>query len=104
MTLRYTCAAGDIGSKVRVEVNGKMLEGIISQVHDPKPLPSPDRVPRRGEVYERVWAPLSLGAVQLGEGRTRISITALNVAGKRVMDLKAIELRRLPHSPGKSRR
>lgn len=95
VTLRYACAAEDINSKVRIEVGGSAVEGTVGRAHDLKPLPSPDRVPRRGEVYEKVWAPLTLGTVRLDQGRTRLSVAALSVAGRQVMDLKAIELRRV---------
>ncbi|MDQ3651473.1 MAG: arylsulfatase [Acidobacteriota bacterium] len=95
VTLRYACAAEDINSKVRVEVGGSAVEGTVGRAHDPKPLPSPDRVPRRGEVYEKVWALLTLGTVRLDQGRTRLSVGSLGVAGKRVMDLKAVDLRRV---------
>ena len=95
VTLRYTCAKENVNSKVRVEVGGKSVEGAVKQAHDSAPLTSPDRVTRRGEVYEKVWAPLTLGEVQLTQGRTRLTVTALSIAGKQVMDLKSVELRRI---------
>jgi len=94
VTLMYVCPKGDVGSKVRVEVGGKSVEGAIRRAHDPEPIPSPDRV-RRGEVYEKVWAALTLGAVRLNTGRTRLVVRAVTKPGKAVMDLKAIRLMRL---------
>ncbi len=94
VTLMYVCPKGDVGSKVRVEVGEQKVEGIIRRAHDPEPVTSPDRV-RRGEVYEKVWAPLTLGAVKLNKGRTRLYVKALTKPGKAVMDLKAVRLLRL---------
>jgi len=94
VTLMYVCPKEDVGSKVRVEVSGQGVEGVIRRAHDPEPIPSPDRVPR-GEVYEKVWAPLPLGAVKLNKGRARLYVKALSKPGKAVMDLKAVRLRRL---------
>jgi hypothetical protein len=93
VTLLYTCAPADIGSRVRVEVGGQSVEGVIKQAHDPSPLPSPDREPRP-EVYEKVWAELPLGQLNLNAGRTRLTVSALSVAGKNVAELKAVRLRR----------
>jgi len=61
---------------------------------DPPPIPSPDRVPR-GEVYEKVWAPLKLGTIELAKGRARLTVRASTKPGGQVMDLKAVRLRKL---------
>ena len=94
VTLMYTCPKEDIGVKVRVEIGNKSLEGVVNKVHNPAPLPSPDRVPR-GEVYEKIWAPLTLGAVELSKGRTKLVVRALEIPGNKAFDLKAVRLRRI---------
>ena len=94
IALMYTCAKENVGAKVRVEVGGQNVEGVVDRAHEPDPIPSPDRIPR-GEVYEKVWAPLTLGAVNLNKGRTRLAVKALTKPGKTVMDLKAVRVRRL---------
>jgi arylsulfatase A len=92
--LMYVCAEENVGGKVRVEVGGKSLEAVVSKAHDPEPIPSPDRVPR-GEVYEKVWAPLTLGSVRLSKGRTTLRVRAVDIPGKQAIDLKAVQLRRV---------
>ena len=72
----------------------RRVEGAIEKAHDPDPVPSPDRYPR-WEVYEKVWAPLELGTLDLPKGPARLTVKALSVAGEAVMDLKAVRLRRL---------
>jgi arylsulfatase A len=94
VTLLYSCAQADLGSRVRVEAGGQRVEGVIRRAHDPPPLPSPDREPRP-EVYEKTWAALPLGALKLDAGRARLSVSAVSVAGKNVAELKAVQLRRI---------
>jgi hypothetical protein len=99
VTLMYICPEENAGVKVRVEIDGESLEGVVSKVHNPAPLPSPDRV-RRGEVYEQIWAPLTLGAVELSKGRTKLIVRALEIPGDRAFDLKAVRLRGLRRRAG----
>ncbi|MFN0111934.1 MAG: arylsulfatase [Blastocatellia bacterium] len=94
ITLLYSCPAADVGSRVQVEVGGQRVAGVIKRAHDPLPLPSPDREPRK-EVFEKTWARLTLGSLSLGAGRTRLSVNAVSVAGKTVAELKAVQLRKV---------
>ena len=94
VTLKYVCAEENLGATLRVTVAGQSVQGKIAKAHDPEPIPSPDRVPR-GEVYEKVWAPLTLGTVDLPKGKTRLVVRALSKPGSEVVDLKAVQLRRV---------
>lgn len=94
VTLMYICPEQDVGSKVRVEVGDQHLEGVVGLAHDPEPIPSFDRF-IRDERYETVWAPLTLGAVDLDKGRMDLAVKALTIAGEQVIDLKAVRLRRV---------
>ena len=94
VTLMYTCPESDVGANIRVDAGGRSVEGALTRAHDPAPIPSPDRVPR-GEVYEKVWAPLTLGTLALEKGRTQLVVKALTRPGKAVMELKAVRLRRV---------
>ena len=94
VTLMYCCPATNVGSRLRVEVADRTLEGVVDKPHDPEPIPSPDRV-ARGEAYEKVWAPLTLGSVELPEGQAKLVIRALKIAGKQAPDIKAVQLRRM---------
>ena len=90
----YVCPQENLGTKLRVELGGRTLEAVVDKAHDPDPIPSPDRVPR-GEVYEKVWAPLTLGTVDLDTGETRLILKALDIPGKQACDIKAVQLRRI---------
>ena len=91
VSLMYTCPAQDVGAKVCVEIGGRRVAGVLDKAHDPEPVNGPDRYPR-WEVYEKVWAPLELGAVALPKGPSRLVVRALTKPGNAVMDLKAVRV------------
>ncbi len=93
VTLMYNCAAKDLGAKVRVELGGGHVDGTVTEAYDPGYVPSPDRVKRRGELYEKTWAPLKLGTVEFDKGPGRLTVKALSKPGAEVMQLKAVRVR-----------
>ena len=93
VSVLYTCAQANLGTRLRVEVGGRVVEGGVDVAHDPAPLPSPDRV-KRGEVYEKVWATAKLGAMALEPGEMRLVLRAVEIPGEQVCDIKAIRLER----------
>jgi hypothetical protein len=94
VTIMYTCSRENLVTRLEVNLGGKRVEGVVREVHDPEPIASPDRV-GRGEVYEKVWVPLTLGTVELAPGATRLVARALENPGKRACDVKLVRLRRL---------
>jgi len=94
VTLLYTCSPQNVGAKIRIAVNDQQIEGVIRQPHDPAPIPSPDRTPRR-TVDEKEWGHLQLGQLNLDSGRAKLYVKAVTKPGKEVCDLKAIRLRRV---------
>jgi hypothetical protein len=94
VSILYTCGRESLGTRMQVDVGGQTVEGVVEKVHDPAPVASPDRVPR-GEVYEKVWAPLTLGTVEVAAGATRLVARALEIPGRRACDVKAVRLRRV---------
>ncbi len=91
--LYYTCAAADVGSKVEIALGESRLVAAVSPAHDP-PLRGAenDRVPRVGESYMKDFRPLRMGAIKLPQGRGPLTLRAVEVAGKHVMDLRGIVL------------
>lgn len=51
-----------------------------------------DRVPRKGESYQKEFRPLALGTMKLPPGRTILSLRATEIPGKSVMDLRMIRM------------
>lgn len=101
VVLYYTCPAPDVGSLIEVSFDNESVRGRVSLAHDP-PLygMEHDRVPRETESYMKDFRPLSLGHIRLRHGRGTLTVRALEIPGKQVMDLRAIELRQLPPRAG----
>ena len=89
----YTCPAADTGSTIELSFLDSHLTGKVSEPNDP-PLRGAenDRVPRRGESYVKDFKPLRLGTVALSQGRGLLTLRALSVPGKQVMDLRSLVL------------
>ena len=89
----YTCPAADVGSKVELNFNDSRVEKIISEPHDP-PLygKEHDRSPREAESYVKDFKPLPFGTLDLKPGRGLLTLKALSVPGKSVMDVRLILL------------
>src|SRR5262249_15268477 len=89
----YTCAREDVGSRIEVSFKGSRLAGVVAEAHDP-PLRGAehDRVPRQGESYVKDFKPLRLGVLSLEPGRGFLTLRALHVPGKHVMDVRGVAL------------
>ena len=90
----YTCAAENVGSVVRLSFLGNSMMGVISEANE-SPLigAEHDRV-ERTESYDQNYKPLSLGVIALEAGRGELVMQAAKIAGKQVMDLRALMLAR----------
>ncbi|MBI5688167.1 MAG: arylsulfatase [Verrucomicrobia bacterium] len=89
----YTCPKSDVGSVVELSLNGCRVEAAVSEAHDP-PLRGQehDRFPRAGESYVKDFKPMRLGVMELKQGRGELTLRALKVPGKSVMDVRMILL------------
>ncbi len=87
----YTCPAADVGSKVELSFNGALSEATVSEAWDP-PLHGMehDRSPREAESFVKEFKPLKFGTLELKPGRGQLTLKALNVPGKSVMDVRLI--------------
>jgi arylsulfatase A-like enzyme len=89
----YTVPAADVGSTVELSFQGNRLEGKILEAHDP-PLHGAehDRAPRADESLVKDFKPLDLGEIELTKARGLLTLRALQVPGKSVMDVRLILL------------
>jgi arylsulfatase A-like enzyme len=96
----YTCAPGDVGSSIELSLNGVRLVAKVTEAHDP-PLRGAehDRVPRVGESYVKDFRPLRLGELTLDRGRGPLTLRALEVVGRQVIDVRAVALTLQGSSP-----
>ena len=89
----YTCPVPDAGSTVELEFSGSRLTGKVLPGWDPPLYTNQDTVARPpGESQMKEFRTLSLGAMRLGEGRGLLTLRALNIPGKSVMDVRQVNL------------
>lgn len=93
--LYYTCPEKDAGSSFELTFAGSSLAGRILEGYDP-PLRGMehDRV-ERIESYVKDFKPLNLGVLSMEKGRGPLTIKAVNIAGKQLMDVRLLMLKRI---------
>lgn len=93
--LYYTCPEKDAGSSFELSFAGSTLAGRILEGYDP-PLRGMehDRV-ERIESYVKDFKPLNLGVLSMEKGRGPLTIKAVNIAGKQLMDVRLLMLKRI---------
>jgi arylsulfatase A len=95
VTLLYSCPPKDIGSTIRAEAGGQSVKATLTQPFDTGVIERPERVEAQLYRWMREFAPLKMGVVRLGAGRTRLSLQATKVAGEKVAEVGAVQLRRV---------
>lgn len=90
--LLLAAPAGASGRSVRLSLAGRQVSVPLPGELSAPRLPSPDRLPR-GEVYERTWARLDLGELQMPPGRHALFLT-LSGSGEPV-EIKELHLERI---------
>lgn len=91
--VHYTCPESDVGSEVEVEFKGSRLRAKVSEANDPPLLGAEnDRVSRNGVSFVKDFKPMSLGVFALPAGRDLLTLRAVQIPGKGVMDVLMIEL------------
>jgi len=93
VVLYYTCPQADVGSTVELSFAGSRIRGKITQAHDP-PLHGAehDRADRGSESLVKDFRPLRLGTMSLKKGRGLLTLRAIDVPGKQVMDIRYVVL------------
>ena len=95
LTLKYTCSANDVGCQIQTEVGNQKLATTISRVHDPPIIGNQDRVVQSENYMSKMWAKIELGTVHLQKGRCNLTLTGLKKMGPKMIDVKAIEMKRM---------
>jgi len=89
----YTCAKENVGSTIELCFDESRIRGKVTEPHDPPLVGSEyDRASRGGESYVKDFRPLRLGVFRLAKGRGELTLRALDVPGKQVMDVRAVML------------
>ena len=91
--VHYTCPRQDLGASIALTSGPAVWSGRIDVAHDPSLRGQEhDRVPRGSESYVKDFRPMSLGTQRLPAGRFSLQLQATVVTGKRVADVRALEL------------
>lgn len=90
VVIDYTCPEADAGSTIELSFRSARLQGKVSPGWNPPLMDDQDRVPRRGESYMKEFRPLNLGTVRLEKGRGLLTLRALEIPGKQVMDVRRV--------------
>lgn len=91
VSVKYTCLAGDVGAVLQFELLGQTLRAKVTKAFDPPLTPAPDRVPR-AESYDKPFATLPLGQVDLPAGRGELVLRAVSKPGRHIVDLREVQL------------
>ena len=91
LSLQYTCPDAARGTILMITAGNKTLQQTLRRSFDPPLKPSPDRIPRK-EVYEKSWAWLDLGSMELPRGHQRLLLRAKSVPNGQVAEVKALQL------------
>ena len=93
----YTCPPADAGSTVELSFGTSRLAGKVLPGWDPPLYTNQDTLPRpHGESTMKEFRPLSLGTIELEVGRGPLTLRALEIPGRQVMDERAVTLTLLP--------
>ena len=92
-TVYYTCSPGDEGVTLSLsDGQGDSVEALVSEVYDP-PLydKSKERV-LESHYFVKDFKPLRMGQLRLQKGTGTLRLGALDIKGKRVVDVHSVEL------------
>ena len=89
----YTCAKKDVGSTFELSLNDSRIRGKVTKAHNPPPYgKQDDRTSRGSESYVKIFKPMKLGVVSLKKGRGELTLRAIDIPGKQVMDVRYVVL------------
>ena len=89
----YTCPEADAGSTVQLSFGDNKLEGKVTPGWDPPLYTNQDTITRpAAESKMKEFHSLNLGTIRLEKGRGSLTLKALEIPGKSVMDVRAVNL------------
>jgi len=93
--LYYTCPEGDVGSTFQLLVGDSRLQTKITEAFDPPLRGMDEDLTPRMESYVKDWKEMDMGTIDLIEGTFNMSLKALDMPGKSVMDFRLFLFERL---------
>ena len=97
VVIDYTCPEPDAGSLVEFSFQSNRLTGRVAPGWNPPLYTNQDTLPRpHGESQMKEFRPLKLGEISLEKGAAPLTLRALEIPGKLVMDVRRVTLTLLP--------
>jgi len=90
--LWYTCPEADAGAQVTLACGPTSTQATIHPGWDPPTALHQDRVPRKGEGFDKDFRPLALGRIELAAGPTTLTLRATTIPGGSVADVRRLVL------------
>jgi arylsulfatase A-like enzyme len=91
VTVDYTCPEADAGSRIELAFQDARLAATVAPGWDPPLFTNQDTLPRpAGESTMKPFRTLDLGTVVLPAGRGEMTLRALEIPGRSVMDLRRL--------------
>ena len=89
----YTSPLADAGATIELSLGASKLSGKVTPGWDPPLYTNQDTIPRPpGESKMKEFRTLNLGVMHLEKGREPLTLRALEIPGKTVMDVRQINL------------
>jgi hypothetical protein len=93
VTVDYTCPMPDAGSTVELSFQTSRLAGKVAPGWDPPLYTNQDTLPRaEGESQMKEFRTLELGDMDLEAGQGPLTLRAIDIPGKSVMDVRRVTL------------
>lgn len=91
----YTCPKASVGSTFELSCGENRLEAKITEAHDPPLFGMDEDIHPRMESYVKDFKKRVVGNIKLDKGPGTLTLKALEIPGKQVMDFRLMMLRRI---------
>jgi hypothetical protein len=93
VTMDYTCPLADAGSTIELSHGTSSITGRVQPGWDPPLYTNQDTLPRpHGESQMKEFRTLALGEMELSKGEGPLTLRAVEIPGKSVMDVRRVTL------------
>ncbi len=89
----YACPEQDLGATFALTFGEKSIEGRVDTANDPPAIGAAfDRADRGSESYVKDFKPMKLGTISLEKGRHPLTLQALDIPGRQVMEVRLVRM------------
>lgn len=96
VTVYYACPHTDVGSTIELSLGSTRLTAQLTEPHDPPLLGAAEDRVERDESYTKEFRPFALGTIALSAGPGTLTLRAVKIPGRQVMEVQAVALELLP--------